>query len=224
MKSKAISTVMALLLLSVSAPSPVGARAGGASANGDFRFTLDDGVIRHLEFNVRADTGGAAAGQMHFSAQGESPDQDVDGDGSATPPAGVYMKAEFDCLAVSGNRAVMSGAVTETNLDGYVGRRVLLVVEDGGEGVNAESPDRLTWGVYLKPASGWTPRDAERDPNEADPVTWMVRDAERPDDPEVASRKEGPVGCQSFSLASYSFVDVKHGDGNVQVRGGVSTP
>ncbi|HEY9284265.1 MAG TPA: hypothetical protein VIP46_12495 [Pyrinomonadaceae bacterium] len=69
---------------------------------------------------------------MTFSAQGELPDQDVDGAGTAALPAGLYMKAEFDRLAVGGNRSVMSGAVAESNVAGYAGRRVPLVVEDVG--------------------------------------------------------------------------------------------
>lgn len=220
MKGTVRSSLLVLLLLSVCAPPPSGARmASGPSANGDFRFEVDDGVTRYLEFNARVHKDGSAAGQMTFSAQGELPDQDVDGEGTAALPAGVYMKAEFDCLAVVGNRAVMSGAVSESNVAGYAGRRVLLVVEDGGEGVGADSPDRLTWGVYLKPAEGWTPKDAERDPGEVEPTEWKVSDFERPEDPEVPFKKgEAAVGCQSFPLSSYSFVDVRHGDGNIQVR------
>lgn len=220
MKGTVRSSLLVLLLLSICAPSPSGARtSSGPSANGDFRFEMDDGVTRHLEFDARVHKDGTARGQMTFSAQGELPDQDVDGEGAAGLPAGVFMKAEFDCVTVEGNRAVMGGAVTESNVAGYAGRRVLLVVEDGGEGVKAESPDRLTWGVYLKPAEGPSPSDAER-PDESEPTEWMVSDFERPDDPQQPFKKgaAAAVGCQSFPPSSYSFVDVKHGDGNIQVR------
>lgn len=219
MKGTVRYSLLALLLLAVCAPPPSGARStSGPSASGDFRFAMDDGVTRHLEFSAKGHQDGSAAGQMTFSAQGELPDQDVDGEGGGALPAGVYMKAEFDCLAVGGNRAVMSGAVTESNVADYAGRRVLLVVEDGGEGVKAASPDRLTWGVYLKPADGWTPKDAERDPNEPEPTTWMVSDFEREDETPVPFKKAEAVGCRSFPASAYSFVDVKHGDGNIQVR------
>lgn len=67
---------------------------------------MDDDITRHPEFNAGAHEDGSASGQMTFSAQGELPEQDVDGEGTGALPAGVYMKAEFDCLAVgaSGSR------------------------------------------------------------------------------------------------------------------------
>lgn len=212
------ASLLALLLVCVCAPRPGGAgRESGPSANGDFRFTMDDGVTRHLEFDARGHKDGSAKGQMTFSAQGELPDQDVDGAGVGALPPGVFMKADFDCLTVQGSRAVMGGLVSQTNVDGYVGRRVLLVVEDGGEGVEAP-PDKLTWGVYLNAARNWTPRDAERDPNETEPDNWTATDFERPDDAGIPARRDETVRCETFPASSYSFVDVRHGGGNIQVR------
>ena len=218
MKNLIRYSALALLLLVVCAPLPAGADGNnGASAHGDLRFTMADGVMRFLEFEAREGKDGKAAGWMTFSAQGELPDQDVDGEGPSVLPAGVYMKALFDCVVVSDKRAVMSGEIAETNVAGYVGRRVLLVVEDG-----RASQDRLTWGVYAQPGKldlrdAELMKEGEEYPKE--PTTWIARDAERPDDVGVEFSRQGPMGCNNFPLSSYSFVDVKQGDGNIHVIG-----
>jgi hypothetical protein len=219
MKSTLRFSLLALLLLAVCAAPPAGANGAGPSAGGDFRFAMDDGVTRYIEFNARTHKDGTSSGEMTFSAQGELPDQDVDGEELPELPAGVFMRARFDCLTVSRNRAAMSGAVTESNVPGYVGRAVLLVVEDGGEGAKAPARDRLTWGVYLKPDTSRVPTDAER-PDEWQPDSWEVSDFERADDKPVRFEfnKEQPVGCHSFPDSAYTFVEVARGDGNIQVR------
>lgn len=49
----------------------------------------------------------------------------------------------------------MSGVIFESNVLAAMGLRVLLVVEDNGEGGNQPTADKLTWGVYQNPASSW---------------------------------------------------------------------
>jgi len=49
-------------------------------------------------------------------------------------------------------------------------------------------------------------------------LVWLATDFERPDDVGVPSNQSKIVGCQSFSLAAYSLVDIAHGGGNVQVQ------
>jgi hypothetical protein len=120
-------------------------------------------------------------------------------------------------LEITGNRAVMSGVISESNILSAVGLRILLVVEDNGEGVNAAN-DKLTWGIYQPPASGWVPQDAERDDDNGAGLKWIATDFERPDEPGVPSDQSKIIGCQSFSLASYDFTAVKHGGGNIQVQ------
>ena len=131
----------------------------------------------------------------------------------------------------------MSGIVTGSTLPAYIGQRVLLVVEDNGEGVRQPSPDSLTWGVYKKNDRGWTPSDAEVEGDIGATLMWTARDFELepcpPDsqteecvppnkgvarDVGVSSRKDETVTCKSFPLSSYSLDDVAHGDGNIQVR------
>ena len=102
---------LSLLLVCLAAPAPPAAEKGGPSASGSFRFSVA-GLAQAVDFNVRTDKGGDSSGQLTFSGAAEIPDQDVDGEGG--PASGgvvtdVYYTARFDCLEVSGNRAVMSG-------------------------------------------------------------------------------------------------------------------
>jgi hypothetical protein len=92
------------------------------------------------------------------------------------------------------------------------------VVQDNGEGVNQPSPDRLTWGLYESTKPDWVPVDAERPDDIGATLTWIAKDAERSDDVGIPSNQSTTVGCTSFPLSSYSFVNVPHGSGNVQVK------
>jgi hypothetical protein len=46
----------------------------------------------------------------------------------------------------------------------------------------------------------------------------VAKDFEREDDEGVPSKNHEVVGCQSFPLSSYTFIDIEHGNGNVQVK------
>jgi hypothetical protein len=217
MKSVAFAFVAALLLVSLALPAVTRASEDGPSANGTFQFTFDDGQVRNLEFHARIQNNGRTVGEMTFSDQAAVPVPDPD-DPTALNSPGTLMTAKFDCLQITGKQAVMSGIISESNIAAAIGLRVLLVVEDNGEGVNVATPDKLTWGVY-QPANGnWIPKDAERDDDNGASLTWIAKDAERDDDPGVPSNPSKVIGCQSFPLSSYSFVDVKHGGGNIQVQ------
>lgn len=215
MKTIVGATLVALLFVSLSLPALVNASANGPSASGSFQFTLEDGAARFLEFNAREQNKGSVVGEMTFSdpAVIVVPDPDAEEPGTQ----GALVRARFDCLKISGNRAVMSGVISESNILNAIGLRVLLVVEDNGEGVNA-STDKLTWGIYQPPASGWVPKDSERDDDNGASLTWIATDFEREDDAGVPSNQSRIVGCESFSLAAYNFTDIKHGGGNLQVQ------
>jgi hypothetical protein len=220
MHSVKIALALSLLLVCLAAPAPTAAEKSGPSASGGFQFSVA-GLVQTVDFNVRTDKGGDSSGELTFSGAAEIPDQDVDGEGgphSGGTVSDVYYTARFDCLEVSGNRAVMSGFVTGSTIPAYIGQRVLLVVEDNGEGVKAEAPDRLTWGVYRQRDRSWTPSDAELEEDPGVGLTWTATDAERTDDPGVPSHRSEQVTCKSFPLSSYSLVDVAHGDGNIQIR------
>jgi hypothetical protein len=113
----------------------------------------------------------------------------------------------------------MVGSVTESSVAHYVGRRFLLVAQDNDGDAKAAIGDRLTWGLYRPSQRAWVAMDSERSvDDEAGPGYWLATDSERPDDPGVSSQKVETIGCQTFPVTSFSFVDTKHGRGSVQVR------
>jgi hypothetical protein len=201
--------LVALFFVVVSMVALPAASAGnsGPSANGDFEFVLDDGAVRNVQFNVRIHKNGSAQGEMTFS--------DPVGTSEGTP---VSVKAKFDCLVINTNKAVMSGVIAEATNSELVGNRVLLVVEDNGEGIGAASTDKLTWGVYLRPNRNWIPSDFEVPGDTGFLLDWIATDFERTDDVGIPARPSEVVGCQSFPLSSYALTNVNHGQGNIQVR------
>jgi hypothetical protein len=144
----------------------------------------------------------------------------VDTDSAESTPtnAGLSVKASFDCVVINGNRAVMSGVIVESNLGAALGRRVLLVVEDNEQGINASDLDKLSWGIYKPQNMNWTPADAELEHDTGASLRWIATDFERPDDVGIPSHSDQTIGCQSFPISSYAFVDVQHGAGNIQVK------
>lgn len=209
--------IVALLVVTLALPALTFAGNDGPSATGNFQFTLEDGQARFLEFNARQQNNGRVVGDMTFS----DPNVVAVADPDATPGpnnTGAIVQANFDCLKITGNRAVMSGVISQSNILSAVGLRILLVVEDNGEGINAASTDKLTWGIYQPSGGAWVPKDAEREDDNGAGLSWLATDFERPDDVGVLSNQSKVIGCQTFSLSAYSFVDVPHGGGNIQVQ------
>jgi hypothetical protein len=216
MKRIIFAALAAVLLITLASPALTLAGKDGPSASGNFQFALEDGQARFLEFNARVQNNGRTVGEMTFSDPAVVPVGDPDATpGSNTP--GVLVRAQFDCLQITGNRAVMSGVISESNIASAVGLRVLLVVEDNGEGVNGGN-DKLTWGIFQPPSSGWVPQDAEREDDNGASLKWIATDFERPDDPGIPSNPSKIIGCESFSPAAFDFTEVKHGGGNIQVQ------
>ena len=213
MKRTVFASLLVLLLSTIVCQQRTKAFDDGPSANGKFQFQLADNNPRYIEFDARLH-GDEARGTMTFSDP-SSVLGDSDSDNVAT---GAVLTAKFDCLRIEGNRAVMGGAVSESNFASVIGRRVLLVVEDNGEGVNVLNPDRLTWGVYDSSKPNWVPVDAEVPGDIGATLKWLAKDAERDDDLGIPSRIDQTIGCTSFPLSSYSFVNVPHGSGNLQVK------
>jgi hypothetical protein len=211
--------LICLVLLSFGSARMSAAGSSGPSANGDFQFSLVDGALRYIQFEVRTQKNGETRGQMTFNDPAAVVGSDGDDGGGATSSVqGLFITAEFDCLQIRGNAAVMSGVITQSNALNAIGERVLLVVEDNGEGINAPSLDKLTWGVYRSSAIGWIPSDAELENDPGVGLTWLATDSEREDDIGIPSNQSKTIGCNSFPLSSYSLLDVAHGFGNIQVR------
>ena len=212
MKRIALASLFCIIIFGLLTQQTSRAFDSGPSANGGFRFQLEDGETRFLEFNARLN-GDVADGRMKFTDTSA-----ILGGENGSQTTGVQITADFDCMKVEGNRAVMGGVISSSNIAEAIGHRVLLVVEDNGEGSPAAAPDRLTWGVYGVPATGWVAKDSERDDDNGASLSWIATDSERTDDVGIPSNRSAVVRCDSFPVASYSFVDIGHGNGNLQVK------
>jgi hypothetical protein len=199
----------------------------GPSTNGTFQFTVGDGSVRYVSFNARIHKDNSVTGEMTYTDPSAVPESGSDNTATASPTTGISIKAKFDCLVIDGARAVMSGEIVESNVGAALGRRVLLVVEDNEQGINAPGLDKLTWGVYQPHLVNWTPADSELENDIGATLHWTATDFERcPDinnpatchDTGIPSNPDPTIGCQSFPLSSYAFVDVDHGAGNIQVK------
>jgi hypothetical protein len=217
MKITRLATILALFLTGFAAPHTAGAQTGGQSAIGSYRFSLEDGHTKYVEFDAQTQEGGGATGQMFFSDESEVMYQDVDGVGDPEETyRGFYLRAEFDGLSVVNNQAVMSGTVRDSSITYLIGQRVLLTVEDNGD--NSREPDRLTWGVYKPAEKGWTPSDAELEKDEGVGLRWVATDAELRDDPGVEMPPDMTIDTQSFPLAAYTFSDLELWSGDIKVQ------
>jgi hypothetical protein len=189
------------------------------SVSGGFHVASDEGT-RNIEFNAKVNPNGSASGDLKFTGPLSVPDQDVDGDGSGDPSASaatLSLRVDIDCVKVQDNRAAIGGVVKESSISAYIGRRVLLSVEDGGEGENAE-PDRYTWGQYRSTAATWVASDAELEVDAGVGLTWLATDAERTDDVGVSSNQPTTIDCKTFPLSSYALESLPQGSGNIQVK------
>jgi hypothetical protein len=234
-------SVLLLLLSVLTLPVVTGADEDGPSASGTFQITLDNGLSREVNFSARSASDGSITGEIIFrdAVSTASPKlaatknaakapngNEVDNataavnpsesarEGSSAPP--FYAKAVCDCLRIKGIEAVMSGTITEASLENYVGRRVLLVVQDG-DSLTPRLRDKLTFGFYKTTATNWLATDAER-PDDGPAPTWVATDAERPDDAGTLSQKSEQVTCESFPISAYSFIGSKQGSGKIEVR------
>jgi hypothetical protein len=189
------------------------------SASGGFHVDTDNGS-RNIEFNAKLNPNGSASGDLKFTGKLSVPDQDVDGDGTGDPVATattLSLRVEVDCLKVQDNRAALAGVVKESSISAYIGRRMVLTVEDGGEGNNAE-PDRYTWGQYRSTAATWVASDAELEFDAGVGLNWIATDAERTDDAGIPSNPPSGIDCKTFPLSSYALESLPNGSGNIQVK------
>jgi hypothetical protein len=216
---KVVFASLFVLLLTFPLQKQSAAESEGPSVSGSFQISTDGGPTKQLEFSARVERNGSIIGETIFQDRPATLDQKADSDDRASTDSAApfFAKAQFDCLVVDGNRAVMGGSVTESNMRQYIGRRLLLVVQDG-DGLNPPGRDKLTFGIYRQIDKSWLPMDSERPDIEGGPVAWVAQDAERAEDEPVLSPKSEIPGCQSFPLSSFSFIDAKHGRGNIKIR------
>ena len=196
------------------------AQTSGPSANGTYRFVLDDGFSKSVEFNATSDERGVTTGQMTFRDEAGVIERDEEGVGGHHEGSSeFYMTAILDTLTIDRNRAVMSGTVADSSIRSYIGKWVQLVVEDNGDG--REEPDKLTWCFCQPEERGWVPADAELREDQGAYSQWWATDAEREDDKGVQSTNIIPgnkTSCKVFPLSAYPFADVRNGEGQIQVQ------
>jgi hypothetical protein len=188
------------------------------SVSGELRVVTDEGT-RYMAFSADVYSSGRASGDLKFEGPLAVSDQDVDGDGSGDKigkATSVSLAVSVDCGRVEGTRAVIAGTVKDSNIEAYLGRRVLLTVEDG---VDEKTRDAYTWGLYRATTATWVASDAELDPDKGVGMTWIATDAEREDDKGVvASTQPVPVDCQTFSLASYTLEELPADGVSIQIK------
>lgn len=216
MKTILLGAISAVFLLSIVAPALTSAESGGPGANGSYRFVMDDNLTKSVEFSASTDERGTTTGQMSFTDEARISEQDADGnDRDPIPPAPFSMTATFDGLTIDRNRAVMSGVVTDSSHHSYIGRWVQLIVEDNGDG-----SDQVNWRFCPVEPGGWVPVDAEDPRDEGAWWHWWSTDFEQREDVGIASPNVMPGqlrGCQSVSLATYSFAEIR-GEGQIAVH------
>jgi len=211
MKSIIGAFVLTLFVVCLALPTLVFAGAEGASANGSFKFVLEDGETRFVEFNATEGVDGQATGDMTFSDPVAIPIDNPD-DSETPKNQGVMVKAKFDCMQVVENKAVIGGEIYDSNVKSNIGQRVLLVVEDNGL-----EKDQLLWGIFQNPATGWVPSDAEVEGDKGASLKWIATDFERKDDVGIPSDISKVVTCKSFPLGSYEFPEIKAAGGDLIV-------
>jgi hypothetical protein len=215
-----ISVLFVTGLVTGFASIPAGAKTSQPSASGTYRFELEDGLSKSVEFSATSDERGATTGQMTFRDEARVTVQDVDGTGSHEEGSSqFYITAVLDSLTIDRNRAVMSGTIADSNIRSYIGKWVQLVVEDNGDG--REAPDKLTWCFCQPEESGWVPADAEVREDRGAFSQWWATDAEVREDAGVQSANIVPgnrTSCKVFSLSTYPFAEVRNAEGQIQVQ------
>jgi hypothetical protein len=213
-----VASLLLLSLLSLILPGSSVAHTKGPAANGSFQVLMGDGKREEIEFDARAASDGNVTGEITFR---QTPTDEaaakskLDGESGETVPD-FYAKAACDCLTVKGNEAVLSGTITESSVKSYIGRKVLLVVQEG-HSLTPPVRDKLTFGFYRNTAKGWVETDEERPEEQTPAPNWVATDAERPEDVGILAQKSEDITCESFPILSYSFIGEKQGKGKIQV-------
>jgi hypothetical protein len=218
MKRAFFTLVFVGFLLSAALTVQSWAEGEGPSAIGNFQIVTETGRLQEVKFSARMARDGSTTGEITFR----------DGIGIKTPAAIVdtgdliedssefYAKAVCDCLVVRGVEAVMVGTVTESNRETYVGRRILVAVQDG-DSLKPPLRDKLTFGFYRKIAKGWLTSDSERDDPQGQAPSWVASDSERTDEAGIIPRQDDELSCESIPLNAHSFISARGGKGTIQV-------
>ena len=194
--------------------------ASAQAANGQYKFVMEDGFTKYLEFDAVSGERGAATGYMIFNDEAALFFQDVDGTGEdpKEEPVPFFMKADFESMTVEKNRAVINGVVRDSSYRSYIGKFVQLVIEDND---GREVPDKFVWSFCTPEPGGWIPSDAEVPGDRGAFLSWWATDAERKDDVGIPSPNLIPgvsKSCRVQSLGTYEFATILKGDGAITIK------
>ena len=194
--------------------------ASAQAANGQYKFVMEDGFTKYLEFDALSGERGAATGYMIFNDEAPVFFQDVDGTGEdpKEEPVPFFMKADFESMTVEKNRAVINGVVRDSSYKSYIGKFVQLVIEDND---GREVPDKFVWSFCTPEPGGWIPSDAEVPGDRGAFLSWWATDAERKDDVGIPSPNLIPgvsQSCKVQSLGTYEFATILKGDGAITIK------
>jgi hypothetical protein len=194
--------------------------ASAQVASGQYKFVMEDGFTKYLEFDARTVERGAAAGYMIFNDEASISFEDVDGTGDVPreEPVAFFMKADWETMTVEKNRAIINGVVRDSSYRSYIGKFVQLVIEDN-DGI--EVPDKFVWSFCTPEPGGWIPEDAEVRGDKGAFLSWWATDAERKDDVGIPSPSLIPgslKSCKVQPLPSYEFATFLKGDGAIQIK------
>jgi hypothetical protein len=208
---RALRIIMALSLFSL-VPAAFAQTVGGA-----FRIDSEKGALT-IEFSATGLSAGRASGDLALTQPLALPDQDVDGAGDPEiKETTLSLRVAVDCLKVERNRAVLGGQVRDSNVQSYVGRRMLLTVQDNAD-AEEPAPDLYAFGLYGATSPTWVPSDAELKFDPGVGMTWIATDAERDDDKGISSKPREQVDCEAFTLASYELEELPKDGGDIQVK------
>jgi hypothetical protein len=135
------------VLLSAIVPSGAFAQTpGSGEVRANVSLVLGDGLTRTIALGAATQRDGTAAGSIEFHDPSTLPSPDVDGTGDpalAHSSSGVMVTAQVTCLFVAGHAAVVGGDVVRADPERYVGKQIVVLLTDGGQG-----PGRMSWGFY----------------------------------------------------------------------------
>jgi hypothetical protein len=208
----------ALSLLCLVVPASSSASDGAATITGGGTFSVDGNKKGHFNFNAIVHADGSVTGHLTLQDPETVPNQDVDGNGevdSDALPDGAELTADLDSVKVNGNRAALSGVITSATTQRYMGLRMILTIEDNGEGNNT-APDKVTWGFYQRVIPRLVADFENPDAGEFPVgVKVLATDAERPEEGAFLVG-ESDLDSQSFPLTSYNLTDID--GGNIQLH------
>lgn len=216
MQTRLCPSLLILCFVLLASPVLVSAQTG---ASGQYKFIMEDGFTKYLEFDAKSGERGAATGYMIFNDEAKLVFQDVDGSGDVPrdEPVPFSMKAEFESMTIEKNRAIINGVVRDSSYKSFVGKFVQLVIEDN-DGI--EVPDKFVWSFCTPEPGGWIPSDAEVPGDRGAFLSWWATDAERKDDVGIPSPSLIPgelKSCKVQPLLSYEFATILKGDGAIRI-------